>query len=184
MGRFTFLLRERGVAVEGLDLSPDLVARFREFDPCGSTPVHCADVANPPAELVGQFDAVVGFMTLHHMHDLAACMRSVARLLAPGGRVAFLEPNPYNPLYYVQIAATPGMSWRAERGMLRMRARVLRDALAAAGLVGFRLRRFGFFPSFVTNRRRGAEFEDALERVPLLDIVRPFQLFGASRPPK
>ena len=182
MGRFTFLLRDRGVAVEGLDLSPDLVARFREFDAGRGTPVHVGDIAAPPPGLEGRFDAIVGFMTLHHMHDLAACMASVAKLLVPGGRAAFLEPNPYNPLYYIQITATPGMSWRAEGGLLRMRAAVLRQAMSSAGLVDFRVERFGFFPSFVTNRPVGAAVEDALERAPLLGPVRPFQLFGASRP--
>ncbi len=182
MGRYTFLLADRGLALEGLDLSPDLVSRFRGFDGGRyGIPVHQADVARPPSELEGRFDAVVGFMTLHHMHDLGACMAAVARLLAPGGRVAFLEPNPYNPLYYVQVTVSPGMTWAAEGGMLRMRPGILRQAMGAAGLAEFRHERFGFFPSFVTNARGGGALEGALERVPLWRPLLPFQLFGASR---
>ena len=40
-------------------------------------------------------------------------MRS-SRVLRPGGRVAFCEPVAWNPLYYLQIALTPGMSFSGE----------------------------------------------------------------------
>jgi SAM-dependent methyltransferase len=183
MGRFTFLLHERGIAVEGLDLSPDLLDRLQAFDAGRiGVSVHQADIAQPPPDLEGRFDAVIGFMMLHHLHDLTACLAGVTRLLVPGGRVAFLEPNPYNPLYYVQVILTPGMSWAAERGLVRMRPRLLRSAMASAGLVNFRFERFGFFPSFVTNRRPGEALESAFERVSLWRPMLPFQLFGGAVP--
>ena len=125
MGRYTLLLAERGIAVEGLDLSPVLLERLRAFDGGRfDVPLHVADVIEPPAALLGRFDAVVGFFTLHHLHDLACrCGRWPAAV--PGGRIAFLEPNPYNPLYYVQMAITPEMTWEGDRGMLRMRRSVI-----------------------------------------------------------
>jgi SAM-dependent methyltransferase len=183
MGRYTFLLARRGLLVEGLDLSPVLLEWLRRQDVIGSEiPLHCADASDPPIELAGRFDAVLGFFVLHHLDDLDGCFASVARMLAPGGRTVFLEPNPWNPLYYAQVALTPGMHWRAERGLLRMRERPVFTALERAGLADPTVHRFGFLPPFAVNRRIGAHLEGWLERVPFWYPLLPFQLFRARRP--
>jgi SAM-dependent methyltransferase len=182
MGRYTLLLAERGFAVEGLDLSPVLLERLRSYDGGRlEIPLHVADVANPPAGLLGRFDAVVGFFTLHHLHDLRASFASIARLARPGGRIAFLEPNPLNPLYYVQIAVTPGMTWQGDGGIVRMRPSFVSTAMKAAGLRDLRLARFGFFPPFVANARWAGRLETHIERIRVLHPLLPFQLFGGER---
>jgi SAM-dependent methyltransferase len=185
MGRYTLLLAERGVAVEGLDLSPFLLERLGAFAKGRyEIPVHAADVVDPPAELLGRFDAVVGLFALHHVHDIGASLRAMTGLLGPAGRIAFLEPNPYNPLYYVQMAVKPEMTWEGDRGMLRMRPGVIFPAMAAAGIGGLSHRRFGFFPPFAVNTRRGRRAEAVLERVRPLAPVLPFQLFGGTLSPQ
>ena len=182
MGNYTFELIRRGVAVEGLDLSDVLLDRLRSYAPVGMSPqLHCADVLDPPKELLGRFDAVVGFFTLHHLHDLQGSIASMAGLLAPGGLFAFVEPNAFNPLYYLQIAATPGMSFKGERRLTSMRPGVILPALHAAGLSGARVVQYGFFPPFVANRRIGRGLERALERVPPLRPISAFQLVLGHR---
>jgi SAM-dependent methyltransferase len=182
MGRYTFALADRGLAVEGLDLSKTLLERFREFDAGRyGIPLHCADVLDPPEKLLGRFDAVVGFFTLHHLHDLTGCLRAMRSLVRPGGRVVFLEPNPLNPLYYVQMLVVPGMSWSGDRGIVTMREPNVFRALRAAGLESPAVERFGFFPPFVVNRGFGPRLEDAFERVRLWRTLLPFQLFRAGR---
>lgn len=182
MGRYTLLLAERGMAIEGMDISPVLLQRLSAFNGGRfEVPLHECDVAALPGDLEGRFDAVVGFFVLHHVEDLVACFRGVARALKPGGQVAFLEPNPLNPLYYVQIIATPGMSWRAERGMMRMRPLRMRQAMAAADLHGFSVRRFGFFPPFLANLPLGARIERRLESIDGWRPLLPFQIFRAQR---
>ena len=181
-GRYTLPLAARGFRVEGLDIAPRLLDDLRAF--AGGRheiPVHCEDVAAPPAELLGEFDAVVGFFALHHMHDLPASFAGIARLTRPGGRVAFLEPNPFNPLYYVQMLATPTMTWAGDGGLTRMRRGPVFGAMRDAGLRDLALERFGFAPPQVTDRPRGAALEQRLERVGALRTVRPFQLFGGTR---
>ena len=44
----------------------------------------------------GSFDAVYGSSILHHL-DLDAALAEVHRVLRPGGRMAFAEPNILNP---------------------------------------------------------------------------------------
>jgi SAM-dependent methyltransferase len=183
MGRYTFGLADRGLVLEGLDLSEKLLDRFRDFDGGRyGIPLHCADVLEPPQELKGRFDAVVGFFTLHHLHDLVSCLRSMRSLARPGGRIVFLEPNPLNPLYYIQMLVVPGMSWRGDKGILNMQKRKVSDATRAAGLAPLAHERFGFLPPFAVNRPWGPRAEDALERVPLWSRLLPFQLFRADVP--
>lgn len=184
LGRYTLLLDDLGVDVEGLDLSPALLGQLRRFlAGRRDIPLHGFDLLDCPPEMDGTFDAVIGFMVLHHVHDVVACLRKAAALVRPGGRVAFLEPNPWNPLYYVQITATPEMSWKLERGLLRMRPKVVLPAMEAAGLVEPAMDRFGLFPPFVTNHPAGAAIEAAAEGLPLGVASRPFALFGGRRPP-
>jgi SAM-dependent methyltransferase len=180
MGRYTLLLADRGVRVEGLDLSRVLLDRLAEFNAGRhDIPLHHADALDPPAELLGKFDAVVGLFALHHIHDIAGSLRSITRLLRPGGRVVFCEPNPYNPLYYVQIATRPGMTWQGDGGIVNIRRRPLNRALADAGLGDLYWKRFGFFPPFLTNGRLAA-LERPLEAFPLWRGALPFQLFGGK----
>ena len=183
MGRYTLLMAQLGWRVSGMDLSPVLLERLQAFNAGGDLiDLYCADLEAPPAELTDGFDVVAGFFVLHHVHDLARAMRGVVRLLKPGGRAVFVEPNPLNPLYFAQIAFTPGMSWRAESGMTRMRPRQVRRTMEAAGLVGFRSACFGVFPPFLANRSWARGVEGAVESVGLWRHFLPFQLFLASLP--
>jgi SAM-dependent methyltransferase len=182
MGRYTLLLAERGIRVEGIDLSAPLLDRLREFDGGRfDIPLHAGDVLDPP-EPLGTFDAVVGFFALHHIYDLPATYRAMAGLVAPGGPVAFLEPNAWNPLYYVQIAVNRDMTWEGDRGVGRMRRSQVFPAMEVAGLRDLRLERFGFFPPRVANTSWGPRVEGVLERRRVLGPVLPFQLFGGVRP--
>jgi 2-polyprenyl-3-methyl-5-hydroxy-6-metoxy-1,4-benzoquinol methylase len=182
LGRYTMLLAEAGVAVEGLDLSPQLLEQLQEHNAGRyAIPTHGFDIIDAPKELYGTFDAVIGFFVLHHVHDLEACLAVATQLVKPGGRVAFLEPNPMNPLYYLQIFFTPEMRWPAERGMLKMTEKDMFPLMRNAGLTDVGLRRFGLFPPFVTNRKLGAKVESALDPLAPWHGFHPFQLFGGAR---
>jgi SAM-dependent methyltransferase len=183
MGRYTFPLADRGLSVEGLDLSNALLEQLEGFNGGRyEIPLHCMDIVAAPATLEERFDGVVGFFTLHHLHDLPASFQAMARLVRPGGRVVFLEPNPLNLLYYIQLAVAPGMTWQGDKGILKMRPRTVFGAMTSAGLEGLSMKRFGFFPPILVNRRGGARMERLLERFPLWRPLLPFQLFCAVRP--
>ena len=183
MGRYTLELARRGYEVEGLDLSPVLLEALRRYqgeEP--ALPLHAMDILEAPEKLGDRFDAVVGFFTLHHLHDLDACFAAMARLVRKGGTVAFLEPNPWNLLYYLQILFTPRMTFEGDGGIVEMRRGRIRRASERAGLVDFRLERFGFFPPRLANRPWGQRWERRFESFPPFAGVLPFQLFGARRP--
>src|SRR4051812_18182010 len=164
MGRYTLPLAEQGLAIEGLDLAPALLDRLREFSGGRfDIPLHAADVVNYPPALEGRFDAVIGFFALHHFHDLGACYAAMARLVRPGGRIVFLEPNPYNPSYYLQILVTPTTTWQGERGILNMRTDPMFTAMRGAGLTDASVERFGLFPPALADRAWTQPFERTAE---------------------
>lgn len=183
-GRYLIPLLERGLDVEGFDLSPVLLERLRKSagDLGPSLKLVSGDLVEPCLEREGAYDAVIGFFVLHHLHDVPACLRNLARWVKPGGRVGFLEPNPMNPLFHVQILLTPGMSYRGERSIMKMKAKVVLETLAESGMVGTRLERLGFFPPFLANRTPMKSIERALEAFPPWRGLLPFQLFLAERP--
>lgn len=186
IGRYTLPLARRGFRIEGLDLTQGLLDQLHQHDGGRfNIPLYRADVLYPPDELIGQFDALVGFFTLHHLHDIPGCFKAMTRLLKPSGRIIFLEPNALNPLYYIQMAITPTMTWEGDGGLIYMRRNYVFRAMRDAGLVDLQLKRFGFFPPAIVNHPAGARLERILERFPLWRPVLPFQLFmGRLQPGK
>ena len=183
MGRYTIPLRRRGVKIEGLDLSPFLLEKLKEYngeEP--EIPLYCMDILDYRVPSDGLYDAVVGFFVLHHMHNLADCFTAMAKLVKPGGKVAFLEPNAYNILYYMQIMINPRMTWKGDGGMAKMHPGVIFPAMRSAGLTDLSLHRFGFFPPFITNRTWGLALEKQLERFPLWRPLLPAVIFQGIRP--
>ncbi len=179
LGKFSLRLLDRGYDVGGLDLSPDLLDALRTHLDGAPMDLHHGDVLDPPEELHGGFDAVVGFFVLHHLPDLAAGFRGVRRCLRPGGVACFLEPNAYSPLFPIQITMTPKMSWRSDKGVFAMRRGALIDAMAAAGFDSIRHRWTGLFPPVIANRG-GARIEDGLDRLRLPGPLSSFQVIAGS----
>ena len=66
--------------------------------------VSLEDLADP-----GPFDAVVANRSLHHIHDLAAAVEKIARLLAPGGRLLLHE-------HAWDVVDEPTQRWYREQG--------------------------------------------------------------------
>ena len=178
IGRYTLLLAARGFQIEGLDLSSKLLEQLREHESGNkSIPLHCSDIISFPEKTDMSYDAVIGFFTLHHLHDLEASYAAMVKLLQPGGRIVFLEPNAFNPLYYLQILLTPRMTWEGDGGIVKMRRKVLLPIMERQGLLNCRIYRFGFFPPFLANRPWGRRLESVLESIPIWRGCLPFQIF-------
>ncbi len=182
MGRFTLRLSEAGYQIEGVELAPFLVERLHAASEGRTIAVHCCDLLDVHNQVTGLFDRIVGFFTLHHMPDLPRAFSAMARLLKPGGIMAFAEPNPFNPLYYVQVTLTPGMSWAAEKGLLSIRWPVIEPAVRAAGLCDLTWRLYGIFPPFLTNLPGMPAVERTIERLLPMKSVLAFQVLSARRP--
>jgi SAM-dependent methyltransferase len=86
-GRVALPLAARGLRVEGVEGSPEMVAKLRAKPGGADIPVVVGDMADVAVR--GQFPlAYLVFNTLFNLVDAdrqAACFRNVARVLAPGG---------------------------------------------------------------------------------------------------
>lgn len=182
MGRFSLLLAERGFAVTACDLSARLLGELSRHDPAGRIRPVVTDAALIEQRVAGPFAAVLGFFFLHHLPMPDTVLGAAARLLNPGGRAVFCEPHAWHPGYYLQILATPGMSWRADCGVARMRRRSLERAMRRAGLVPSASERYGLFPPAWVRSRAGSSLERLLERAPSWLLPRAFLLVAGERP--
>jgi len=183
LGKFSLPLLEAGYRLTCLDISPVMLEDLERSAPPGAELETLAcDVLDVAQATERRFDRAIGFYTLHHLLDLERTFAAIRSVLKPGGSVTFLEPAASNPLYYLQITFTPGMSWRAERGLLAMRAGKVLPAMARAGLVEGRSASFGFLPPFAANTRLGQAFEERFDDALLLRPAAAFRLFQGRRP--
>lgn len=182
MGRFTQELIARGLHVTGVDLSPELLAELHRHLGSSVT-TYCCDIAEAASEMPCGFDAAVGFFVLHHLPHLEGSLRALVRLVRPGGAIAFAEPNAFNPLFYAQIAITPGMTWRGDGGVRRMRPSVVGGAMRTAGLGDVAARSYGYLPPLLYNRPVGRRLDHLLQRLAPFPPLRAFQLFAARVSP-
>jgi SAM-dependent methyltransferase len=110
-GRVALPLAARGLVVEGVEASEEMLARMRAKPGGGQIPVAVGDMADVP--VTGPFRLVyLVFNTLFNLVDAdrqAACFRNVARVLAPGGAFvveAFVpDPSDFDRDEQVQVRA-------------------------------------------------------------------------------
>ena len=98
-----------------------------------------------------------------------------------GGKIVFLEPNPWNPLYYLRFLFWRDQTWEGEKGYLNMTRRKMFGAMKSAGFKKIQRVRFGFFPPFITSTAWGYFLETRIEKFRPINGVLPFQLFIAEK---
>jgi SAM-dependent methyltransferase len=143
-GVFLERVAASGARLRGLDLSQELLARARaRLDGLRNVSLDCGNAEQMPYT-EASFDVVYGSSVLHHLH-LEAALGEVLRVLRPGGRVVFAEPNLLNP--QVALMFKLGLTKRYfgvspdEMAFSRFRAR---RALRAVGYAEPEVRPFDF----------------------------------------
>ena len=87
-----------GASIVGIDISPELVAEAKARLPQATFQVENAFRMSFPN---ASFDAVYGSSILHHL-EIEPALAEIMRVLRPGGRMVFAEPNMLNPQIFVQ----------------------------------------------------------------------------------
>jgi SAM-dependent methyltransferase len=165
-----------------IDITPPALHCARETAP-PNVEFLCANVESLP---FGDrtFDAVVGNAVLHHLR-LERAMPELARVLRPGGRLCFAEPNMLNPQVFME-RNVPAIGRRldnspGETAFVRFR---LRHQLEPLGFTAVSGRPFDFLhpltpPSLIPAVERLGR---VLERLPLVAEVAGSLLITAELP--
>lgn len=171
LGRLTLPLLQSGCRVTGLDLSaPTLGALKERVEQLGLSDRFRA-VCRPAEELafLGKFDLAVGRGILHHLEDPVPVLSKIHAALKPGGRAAFMDPNPYHPGWIPFILLHPTLSWSVERFVLRGTPDRTRGMLESAGFAGAGTKSCGLVPPPLWGRLPKVDaLEERLEKIPLL----------------
>jgi SAM-dependent methyltransferase len=172
-----------GAAVVALDLSTELIQQAREKVRATGRARFCCGNAERLPFPDQTFDLVYGSSILHHL-DLPTAARELLRVLRPGGRFVFAEPNAINPQIALTFRVLP-RSWSGlspdEQAFSRFRAR---RVLGDAGFVDVASEPYDFLHPFVPAPLVGLveRLSLGLERVPLLREIAGSQIIRARRP--
>jgi SAM-dependent methyltransferase len=172
-------LAARGARVTAIDISPASIERARELAQATRQTVEfIAGELGPDTFPDASFDAIVGRYALHHV-DLGQIAPTLARVLVPGGRGAFLETMALNPLLNLSRRRLVGRAGVAsygsedERPLDRGDLAVLRESFDSVDLTVGQMRFLRIFDRNVLRYRRrrlGAALgraDDALLRLHL-----------------
>lgn len=113
-GSNAFMLAQKtGMKVLGTDLCVPFVEEARKKFQLPNLRYDILDF-NKAEDFKGEtFDYIIGNGILHHLyHHLDSAFTNMLRLLKPGGKIIFLEPNLYNPYVYI-IFSYPTMRQKA-----------------------------------------------------------------------
>jgi SAM-dependent methyltransferase len=178
----------RGIAaatagsVVSLDVAPGLVAHAGATRPA-NVRFLAADVERLPFAS-GTFDAVVGNAVLHHLR-LDRTVPEMLRVLKPGGRLCFAEPNMLNPQVFLErnvrwigrrLDNSPG-----ETAFVRWR---LRPTLERLGVADVEARPFDFLYPLTPARLIPAveRLGRLLERLPGVAEIAGSLLISGRKP--
>lgn len=164
------------INIAGIDLSPEMIdiARARLGD---TVDLRIGAAESLPFESES-FDGIFCCATLHHVADKQQAVCEMARVVKPGGRIAFSEPNILNPLNMRQWMFIP-----EEKGQLEVRRRNITRWFKQAGL---EFLDFGYLnftppkPEFLSGLFDG--IDRVCPRVPLLRLIGSVIVFTGQRP--
>jgi ubiquinone/menaquinone biosynthesis C-methylase UbiE len=181
-GTFTRQWAATGIRLMAVDISQDLLRRGAADGGAESARGAVMDVE---ALAVGgaRFDAVVGVSVLHHV-DLSRTLAETRRVLRPGGRIAFSEPNRLNP----QVAIQENIPFlRRRMGYTPYETSFTRWTLGLAlrrhGFSDVRIDPFDFLHPWTPRRAIPlvSRLAAAAERIPLLKQIAGSLFITAAR---
>jgi len=183
-GTWTELLATGSWGITALELSGDLLdrAKLKPFADRVTWVQH--DAENLPFE-ENHFDFVCGLSILHHLH-LERSLKEIFRVLKPGGKLWFSEPNMLNPQIFIQKNVPIIKKWAGdtpdETAFFRW---PLFKKIHQAGFIHILVKPFDFLhPSLPDFAVQGVyHLGQLLEKTPGVREIAGSLLIHATKPP-
>ncbi len=181
-GMFTEMFAASGAEITGVEISEDLLVRARAR---GVPNARFVARRFEDCEVDGPFDAVIGSSVLHHL-DVENALRRIFALLAPGGRMAFAEPNYLNPQVFLErkLRFVKPLFWYVSPDETAFVRGSLAAELRAAGFEQVEITPFDWLHPKTPAPLIGAvqALGRTLERTPVLRELAGSLLIAARRP--
>jgi 2-polyprenyl-3-methyl-5-hydroxy-6-metoxy-1,4-benzoquinol methylase len=100
-GTFTELVSKSGASIIACELCEELIELAKQRSYASKVSFITEDFAGLGPEHDGRYDVVWGSSVLHHL-DLKKSLPKMLRLIKPGGRLVFAEPNMLNPQIWME----------------------------------------------------------------------------------
>jgi SAM-dependent methyltransferase len=141
-GAFTARLKDLGLALSGMDISPASIARAQSHNDAIRFLVGDITATGLPE---GSFDIVLYSGVLHHFsthEQRLAVLKEGNRLLAPGGRLFAFDPSAHSPsMWLYRDPRSPLFSSKGKTdNEVLLRREVLADELTATGFTDVAVR--------------------------------------------
>jgi ubiquinone/menaquinone biosynthesis C-methylase UbiE len=180
-GTWTVFLKRLAFRITSVDISEDLLKVAREKAP--GVEFLAGDIEHLPFPK-DHFHVVCGLSVLHHL-DSTKALAEIYRVLKPGGRIWFSEPNMLNPQIFLQKNIPLLKRWAGdtpdETAFVRW---PLKRQLKRAGFTSIMVRPFDFLHPLIPSA--GTELFDRvgrwLERVPGVREIAGSLLVHAEKP--
>jgi SAM-dependent methyltransferase len=103
-----FMASKTGMEVMGVDLCRPFIEEAQKRYTLPNLSFRALDFNKPDDLAAGRFDYVVGNGILHHLYPLLGkALLNIRRLLKPGGKLIFFEPNVSNPYVFLIFRVPP-----------------------------------------------------------------------------
>ena len=183
-GIFLAAAATTGAHIVALDLSADLLVQAQaRLDKAGGVRLSLGNAEQMPFRKES-FDVAYGSSILHHL-NIDAALTEILRVLRPGGRIVFAEPNILNPQVAVMfhLGLTKKYFGVSPDEMAFSRFRAAR-ALRTAGFAAIAIKPFDFLHPATPPAAMDAvaRIGRVLEAIPLLREIAGSMLITAAKP--
>ena len=195
-GRYTLPLLKMGCRVHATDISDKAISVLKKsaeekgLDKNLSFEVNTFECQKQVGGLCGKFDYVLFVAVIHHVDPvkLDTIIANAVNSLKVGGKIIALEPNPFNPLYYLlyfwrAVAGVEGKNrWGTEKGFLKTSPFSLKKLFNKSGLKNIQVARYAWLPSVFGNKFPFVfKVNDTLNCIPFIKEMSAFTWISAEK---
>lgn len=148
-GRVAFWFLKKGHDVTAIDVSSESLRDLQRMYAQHKTSDWGKLTTATDLPKNGLFDSVVGADILHHV-EITTYLPELYRLVKPGGKIAFSEPNAWHIPWYIHWTIKH-IPWHIEKGVLQCTIPNLTHKFRQAGFKSVYITGHGLFPTPIVN---------------------------------